>query len=255
MKTCPVCGRRYEDDTLVFCLQDGSRLSSSSEVDANATLHIPPASPTQPPPTAFSPRALPPQSTITGRPEQFHFPGRRTASESADERPRRSPLPWILAIVLVMGVSGIVIAWIVTRDNAGGVGGNYSSPLPSPSATAASSPMTTPEPDETPTVNPTPRATPTRDDKPRPTPMPSPTRPKPMFAVLNNISFNGSRITYYPRQSFGQCQADCAANAACRGFTWIKPGAYNPGDSAMCYLMSAVTARVPHACCISGVRN
>jgi hypothetical protein len=85
--------------------------------------------------------------------------------------------------------------------------------------------------------------------------MPTPTRPKPMFAVLNNISFNGSRITYYPRPSFGQCQADCAANANCRGFTWIRPGAYNPGDSAMCYLMSAVTARVPHACCISGVRN
>jgi hypothetical protein len=255
MKTCPACGRRYEDDTLVFCLQDGSRLSSTSDVDPNATLHIPAAGPTQPGPTAFSPRATPAQSTITGRPEQFHFPARQTTSESADERPRRSPLPWILAIVLVIGVFGVLIAWIVTRGSADDVGSNYPSPLPSPSATAASSPLTTPESDETSTVNPTPRATPTRDDKPPPTPMPTPTRPKPMFAVLNNISFNGSRITYYPRQSFGQCQADCAANAGCRGFTWIKPGAYNPGDSAMCYLMSAVTARVPHACCISGVRN
>jgi hypothetical protein len=76
-----------------------------------------------------------------------------------------------------------------------------------------------------------------------------------MFAVLNNTSFNGSRITYYPRPSFDQCQADCAANANCKGFTWIRPGAYNPGDSAMCYLLSAVTAKVTHTCCISAVRN
>jgi hypothetical protein len=73
--------------------------------------------------------------------------------------------------------------------------------------------------------------------------------------VMNNISFNGSRITYYPRPSFGQCQADCAAMGNCRGFTWIRPGAYNPGDSAMCYLMAAVTDRVPHPCCISAVKN
>src|SRR5687768_3815557 len=117
MKTCPACGRRYEDDTLVFCLQDGSRLSSTSEVDANATLHIPPAAPTQPGPTVFSPRGTPAQSTITGRPEQFQFPGRQTAAESADERPRRNPLPWILVIVFVIGVFGVLIAWIVTSGN------------------------------------------------------------------------------------------------------------------------------------------
>ena len=92
-------------------------------------------------------------------------------------------------------------------------------------------------------------------DKPKPTPSPTRESPKSMFAVLNNTSFNGSRITYYPRQTFGQCQADCAGNSNCKGFTWIRPGAYNPGDSAMCYLMSSVTARVPHACCISALRN
>jgi hypothetical protein len=79
--------------------------------------------------------------------------------------------------------------------------------------------------------------------------------PTTMFAVLNNTSFNGSRITYYPSPSFEQCQADCAANANCKGFTWIRPGAYNPGDAAMCYLMSAVTDRIPDTHSISGVRN
>jgi hypothetical protein len=73
--------------------------------------------------------------------------------------------------------------------------------------------------------------------------------------VMNNISFNGTRITYYTRSSFALCQADCARDPNCKGFTWIRPGAYNPGDSAMCYLMSAVTDRVPHSCCISAVKN
>jgi hypothetical protein len=76
-----------------------------------------------------------------------------------------------------------------------------------------------------------------------------------MFAVLDNISFNGSRITYYQSTSFDLCQADCAGNANCKGLTWIRPGAYNASDPGMCYLMSAVTQRVPHACCISAVKN
>jgi hypothetical protein len=76
-----------------------------------------------------------------------------------------------------------------------------------------------------------------------------------MFAMMNNTSFNGSRITYYQRASFALCQADCAGNANCKGLTWIRPGAYNPSDPGMCYLMAAVTAKVSHPCCISAVKN
>lgn len=223
MKTCPACGRRYEDDTLVFCLQDGSRLSATSDVDANATLVIPPAAATQPGPTAFSPRATPAQSTITGRPEQFHFPGRQTASEPADERPRLSALPWILAIVFVVGVFGVVIALIVTRgsnDSNGNV-----SPTPRPTASVVSS---------------TPEATPDST---------------PMFSVIDNMTLEGSRITYYPRPSFALCEADCVKNSNCQAFTWIRPGAYNAADPGMCYLMASVTGRSPHTCCISAIRN
>lgn len=234
MKTCPACGLRYEDDTLVFCLQDGSRLSSTPDVDANATLLIPPAAPTQPGPTAFSPPATPAQSTITGRPEQFHFPGRQTAAESADERPRRSPLPWILAIVFVMGVFGVVIALIVTLGNRDNLTSNVS-PTPRPTAPVVSwTPEVTPEVRETP------------DSTPNSTPM---------FSVIDNMTLEGSRITYYPRPSFGECQADCVGNPSCRAFTWIRPGAYNAADPGMCYLMASVTGRSPHTCCISAIRN
>jgi hypothetical protein len=40
MKTCPTCLRAYSDDTLAFCLEDGSRLSTTH--DSEATQVIPP---------------------------------------------------------------------------------------------------------------------------------------------------------------------------------------------------------------------
>lgn len=241
MKTCPSCGRGYEDETLVFCLQDGARLISSSGDDANATLRIPAPAPTAPGPTAFH-RPAPPQSTIVGRPEPFHLPGRQTAAEHADERPRHNPLPWILAIVVVVGLFGVLIAWIVMRGS-NEQPGRDDLPTPRPTVSVEA----TPERRETPTSTP--------DATPRSTPTPEPTKPKPMFSVMDNTSMDGSRITYYPRPSFDLCQADCARNPNCQGFTWIRPGAYNAGDPGMCYLMASVTGRSSHSCCISAVRN
>jgi hypothetical protein len=161
-------------------------------------------------------------------------------------------LPWVFAIVLVLGISGVVIAWMLTRggEDQARMRTGDSTPVSSPSSSPQASVETSPSPELTPMVESTPA-----EDRVKPTPESTRERPKEAFTVLNNMTFNGSRITYYPRPSFGQCQADCSGNASCRGFTWIRPGAYNPGDAAMCYLMSALTTRVPHACCISGVRN
>ncbi len=253
MKTCPSCRQNYEDDTLMFCLQDGARLApAEGSLDPNATWHLP-----QKPPAAARPTVPSPQPTITARPEQFRVnAGKSEQAVTAG----RNPLPWILAIVLVLGISGITIAYFLSRGSSDQASSKYSSPEPTPV-------RATPTPGDT-NDNDRPPGSPTPLDSPKPpredvTPQPTPkatpkatpvdTRPK--FAVMNNMSFNGSRITYYPRPSFGQCQADCAGNPNCKGFTWIRPGAYNPGDSAMCYLMSAVTARVPHVCCISAVKN
>lgn len=61
----------------------------------------------------------------------------------------------------------------------------------------------------------------------------------------DQTALQGTNLAYYPQPEFGQCQADCAANGNCRGFTWIQAGTYNPGDSAMCYLMASVTGRSP----------
>ncbi len=252
MKICPTCSRKYEDETLKFCLEDGSRLA---DADPQATWHLP-QEPTAETRRAVTPTVPGPPATITARPEHFQalrpqVPG---TQDYAEEPTRRNPLPWILGIVAVLGISGVLIAWIVTRGSSEQTARTYPSPMPTVEVMRTPDTFRTPETKATPT----PIASPTAKDEKRPKPTEEPTAPpkKPAFSMLNNTSYSGgSRITYYPRASVGQCQADCAANGSCRAFTWIRPGAYNPGDSAMCYLMYSVSGPVSHACCISGVKN
>ncbi len=71
----------------------------------------------------------------------------------------------------------------------------------------------------------------------------------------NNTSLNGTTLTYYQRPTVGQCQADCANNPNCKGFTWIQAGTYNANDAAMCYLLSAVTGRTAARGHISAVKE
>jgi hypothetical protein len=221
------------------------------------------------PPTVASPQPNVQPTMVAPPPEPMRMnPPSYPQGYGGAERSRSSALPWLLGIAVVLGLSGIVIALILTR---GGVGTNQAavaSPTPTASPTASSGvtfdapPSPIPQLRESPTPSP---ATPAKDTDKLPPgsvtvtrPLPKetpPERPKPMFSVLDNMTFDGSRIVYYARSSFGGCQADCAGNANCKGFTWIRPGAYNPGDAAMCYLMSSVTKHIPHDCCISAVRN
>lgn len=248
MKTCPACHKTYEDESLVFCLDDGSRLErDSAALDPNATWNLP-----LPGPTVASPRqTVPPaQSTITARPEQFQ---RSIDSDDPRSESRSRSLPWVFAIVLVLGASGVLIAWFMSRSGGGDLSSKYPVSTPVPSVVASPSPVSMEEAassmDEA--AKSVEKATPT--PKP-PTATPAP-RPKPMFTVLNNMSLNGSRITYYQRTSFALCQSDCAGNANCKAATWISPGTYNPTDPGMCYLLSAVTQRVPAAGHITAVKN
>jgi hypothetical protein len=74
-------------------------------------------------------------------------------------------------------------------------------------------------------------------------------------ATNNKASLNGERLTYYPGTTPEQCKADCDKDARCNGFTFIRAGAYNPNDSAMCYQLSVVTETVYHTCCISAIKR
>ena len=99
MKTCPLCRRSYEDDSLVFCLDDGTRLvAREDQADPNATWHLPQAPPaSEAAPTVMPPRpTVPsPQPTITARPDQYQY---RPAVNDEPSNHKRNPLPWILAI-------------------------------------------------------------------------------------------------------------------------------------------------------------
>jgi len=271
MKTCPTCHRNYEDNTLKFCLDDGSLLAAETASRmtsiADLTLVLPGHS-TEQPPTIASPS--PPttasqRSTITS---QGFAPAasaaRRDAGVPSSRSGSRSNALLVVA-ALIIGGSAIVVALIATRGRQQDAGSVITPAPATPSSSEtptnrgsaySSSPSRSPNSSSSPASYSSPSARP--GERPTPTPKPSGTpenRTKPMFEVMNNISFNGSRITYYPRPSVGLCQADCAANANCKGFTWIRPDAYNAGDSAMCYLMSAVTAKTSHPCCISAVKN
>jgi hypothetical protein len=238
--------------------------------DPNATLHLPPTRVTEPGPTVASP-----QSTIRYQPGMMPLkpPGFAASNAGGSDTSRRSALPWLLGIAIVIGVSGVLIALILTlgRREPNQKTTQTSMPTTSPTqsaevtaqsdegqqlATTTTVPAT--KSPERPPKKATEEATPGSTTVTRATPQQtsSESRPKPMFGpVMDNTSFNGTRITYYPRPSFGMCRADCGNNPNCKGFTWIRPGAYNPGDSAMCYLMSAVSGRVTHACCMSAVKN
>jgi hypothetical protein len=47
------------------------------------------------------------------------------------------------------------------------------------------------------------------------------------------------------------CEAACESEAACRAWTYVRPGYV--GQSAVCYLKNRVTRPIHKPCCISGV--
>jgi PAN domain-containing protein len=273
MKTCPSCHRSYSDETMKFCLDDGTSLvrEFTSLDNPGATLVLPDSRVIKSAPTAAGP-----QPTLPYNAGQMRMnPGAFAAPDlSAREPARRSPLPWLLGIAIVIGMSAIIITWILTRSrgetNEPAATSTTASQQSSEKAAQSNPDSVKPSVPATPetTVNSEPQAQKANEKaKPdsatitRATPAQSPNdlgeaRSKPAFGpLLDNITFQGTNLTYYPRASPGLCQSDCARNSNCKGFTWIKPGGYNPGDGAMCYLISAISGRVSHRCCMSASKN
>jgi hypothetical protein len=57
-----------------------------------------------------------------------------------------------------------------------------------------------------------------------------------------------------PRPDANECRTRCAANPACKAFTYVKPG--TPGSPRpTCYLKSAVGQRSRNNCCVSGEKR
>src|SRR2546429_8270022 len=98
MKRCPTCKRTFEDETLSFCLDDGTPLIAATRPDSEETLVLPSRSDrgaripdTQPynQPSGSSTPASDPWKPAT--PQQHVTPS-----------PQRSVWPWLLAIAAVL---------------------------------------------------------------------------------------------------------------------------------------------------------
>ncbi len=52
--------------------------------------------------------------------------------------------------------------------------------------------------------------------------------------------------------SFGPCKSACESDAACKAWTYVRPGLQGP--KARCWLKSGVPAPTPNGCCVSGAK-
>ncbi|HWT00586.1 MAG TPA: energy transducer TonB [Pyrinomonadaceae bacterium] len=130
MKFCPTCQRIYEDDAQRFCLEDGTPLVGAGEAaqDPGATIKIPAARLTSDAPTevmsedqfaparAAAPRAAEPapNQAPLKTPARNYEPPAGTAPAAR----KSSAAPWILGAAVVLGLSAIAVAVIMTRGGA-----------------------------------------------------------------------------------------------------------------------------------------
>jgi TonB family protein len=112
MKTCPSCGKVYEDEQMRFCLEDGNPLvdAPQSRADSNATLVLPPDST---PLSTMRVTQPTPQRTITSAEPRGGLPTYQ--NDQMAPRRRGAALPILLSAV-ILGVAAIVVALIVTRN-------------------------------------------------------------------------------------------------------------------------------------------
>jgi len=138
MKRCPTCKREFED-SLTYCLEDGSPLVSETRPDSDATLvsPAPPAPQPQPPPTQFA---------------QYQPAGAAVSAPS-----KRRLWPWVVGavVVLFLFVIVIIVAAVAFRVIKNSSNTNrhvvIDVPTPEPSGMPTPSPEESASPDEAPT--------------------------------------------------------------------------------------------------------
>lgn len=152
MKRCPTCNRSYDDETLSFCLEDGTPLirDSASRADSQETLVTP--SPSVPPretssglPVTQAYSQLPGKATVNV--PQFNVP---VAQGYSPPTKQRRTWPWIVAIlaILFLLIAAVVMAIVIPPMLQASNSNNDNRPQPTPTR-----PISTPTP--TPDASPT----------------------------------------------------------------------------------------------------
>jgi hypothetical protein len=148
VKRCPTCNRSFDDDTLSFCLEDGTPLirDSASRADSQETL-VSAAPPVLPAGSALPPTQtygqLPGKGTVDAW--QFNAPAAQAYVPASKQR---RTWPWvigILAIVLIV-IVGVVIAAVIIPPMLRDTGSDHK-PQPTPTRsdwTATPTPIASP---------------------------------------------------------------------------------------------------------------
>jgi len=125
MKRCPKCQRSYNDDTLRFCLEDGTSLATiTREVD--------------PPPTAILPREPPTQKSSA--PTIPSYPNLNVAPATPPARQSNSILTAgvIVIALLLLALVGIAAFYVIKQS------GSSESARVNPSSSSTAKPTATP---------------------------------------------------------------------------------------------------------------
>lgn len=225
MKICPGCNRTYADETIDFCLDDGESLTDPYNADKSRSL--PPTMLPSPAPTeVWNPESMPSGSSgsfITTI-QSLQPPPLYSAKPESPPAQRAPGKRWVgitigAGVVLIVVVLSII--WLAQRDE---------------SANSQRERVTNPQ------VMPSPTPTATKENE--------------VWKERNDsASLAGENLTYYPGTTPEECQSDCEKDKKCKGYTFIRKGAYNPADPPMCYLASVVTGEAAHKCCISAVKR
>ena len=143
MKHCPTCKRAFDDDTLSFCLEDGTPLVADvgARPDSQETL----VSPRSPAMGSESAGALPPTQAYS------QLPGKSTVSASPYQppaAPKRKTWPWVIGILAILSILVVAIVAAFTVPGFLHASKNDNRPQPSPSRPVTS---VSPNPDVSPT--------------------------------------------------------------------------------------------------------
>lgn len=117
MKRCPKCNRQYNDDTLRFCLEDGSPLIGNTRDEA--------------PPTEILPRAQPTLKTSGPTVQAYQSNPVTSTSEVRTANPLLTGGVIAIALLLLLLV-GIVAWFVLTQSNSNSANQASSNPTPTP---------------------------------------------------------------------------------------------------------------------------
>lgn len=154
MKSCPTCNRTYPDDTLAFCLVDGSVLSAPYDPEATQSFQFP---------QNTEPSRV--DKTIPSTAPQPEFPANFKQNQTADKPRRKSGLIFGIIIIIVLAVGlAIGLSWNFlfgsgnskakqsASENQNNNVASKPSPTAPPSASATVTPQSTPSPKSTPSI-------------------------------------------------------------------------------------------------------